>query len=204
MPSEGANTGSCSSLSATQFWSNNWIFLPRLCKTTWHIQEDTLLALSLSSGKQPECRLHGIWAHYGSPGQSVTESPAVSPPRPPGAAAASPPPSGLPAPLGSTSVWPAALLTLLPLAAPASSAFLWDPRKARVTGMSQSQRCVQFLVCSHASVWDQLCHLHCTLPLGKWHNLPDPVSPKWKMEAITAPNPEGPKETAGGEGDDRG
>ena len=57
MPSEGANTGSCSSLLATQFWPNNWIFLPRLPKITWHIQEDTILALTLSSGKQPECRL---------------------------------------------------------------------------------------------------------------------------------------------------
>lgn len=61
------------------------------------------------------------------------QAPAVCSPHPPEAAAASPLPSALPAPLGSTSAWPTALPTPPPLAAPASSAFLWDPLEERVT-----------------------------------------------------------------------
>lgn len=67
----------------------------------------------------------------------MTESPDVSSPPPPGAAAASQPPSGPPAPLGSTLAWPAALLTPLPLAVPASSVFLCSPCKGRVISLSE-------------------------------------------------------------------
>lgn len=173
MPAEGANTGSCSSLRPHSSSQITEFSFPDYLKSLGtsgrhHPSPDSQL------WEQPECwglDLEHITGLLASPS---TPTPAISPPRH----------LELPLPLsacllGFSSPWvhsalPVALLTPPPLAAPASSAFLWEPHKVveltkvRVSGVYSS-------LCAAAPLGLRPA-LHCILI---WANYPGPsVSPK--------------------------
>lgn len=155
----------CSALLlAIQVWQNNGCFLSRLPKIICSFQEATILAPTLALEASRNSGPVGCTCITGcgfGPGRSL---PDCASPCPPGAAAASQRPSGPPAPLGSTSAWPTALLAPPPLAV-----FLPYLCKERVTTLTKSVKC---------SSSPRQSHLNLYRILHTWNPPASPQNPK--------------------------